>query len=53
MKENLVLTIAVGETYEKIAKLTHPSIEAYAKKIDADFLCISKSFCSSSLQTFR
>ena len=39
---NLVLTIAVGEEYQKIAALTHPTIKAYAKKIGADFKCIDK-----------
>ena len=39
---NLLLTIAIGDLYNRIGKLTHPSLKAYAKKIGADFLCISK-----------
>lgn len=40
---NLVLTIAMGDAYERMAKLTHPNIKAYAKKIGAEFMCIDKS----------
>lgn len=47
MSKNLVLTIAVGEVYQKMAKLTHPSLKKYAKKIGADFLSIDKSSSSS------
>jgi len=45
---NLVLTIAVGPEYEKMAKLTHPSIQAYAKKIGAEFLCIKEKKLAKS-----
>lgn len=37
---NLVLTISVGEYYNKVAELTLPSIKKYAEKIGADFLNI-------------
>lgn len=37
---NLVLTISVGEHYNKVAKVTLPSIKKYAEKIGADFLNI-------------
>lgn len=47
MNKNLILTLAVGETYSKMAELTHPSIRAYAEKIGADFKCIKESNCSS------
>jgi len=47
MKKNLVLTIAVGEVYEEMAKYTHPTIEDYAKRIDADYMCIKESQCST------
>lgn len=47
MNKNLVLTIAVGERYEQMKELTHPSIKKYAERIGADFLCIDKSNCSS------
>lgn len=39
---NLVLTIRQGDVYSSIAKLTHPTIKAYADKIGADFICISE-----------
>ena len=36
----LVLTIAIGQEYTQIARLTHPSIQAYTLRIGADFLCL-------------
>ena len=39
---NLVLTIAMGEEYRRMCSLTHPSIQAYAQKIGAEFMCIDK-----------
>jgi len=47
MKKNLVLTLAVGDVYKKISELTHPLFEEYAKRIDADFIVVDKSECSS------
>jgi ADP-heptose:LPS heptosyltransferase len=41
-KENLVLTISIGNHYKKVSKVTLPSIEKYAKKINADFLNIDQ-----------
>ena len=32
----LVLTIAIGEPWVGISKITHPSLKAYAKKIGAE-----------------
>jgi len=40
-KKNAVLTIAMGEKYQKVAKLTHPTIKAYAKKIGAEFIALT------------
>ncbi len=39
---NLVLTVAIGDQYQQIAKHTHPSIRAYANKVGAKFACIDK-----------
>ena len=39
--KTLVLTIAVGPEYSRIAQLTHPSLRAYATKIGADFRAIT------------
>ena len=39
---NIVLTIAVGEAYQSISKLTHPTLSSYAKSIGADFLVVSE-----------
>jgi lipopolysaccharide biosynthesis glycosyltransferase len=41
-KENLVLTISIGDHYKKVSKVTLPSIEKYAKKINADFFNIDQ-----------
>jgi ADP-heptose:LPS heptosyltransferase len=41
LKDNLVLTIAIGDYHKKISKLTLPTIKAYAEKINCDFLCIT------------
>lgn len=38
MNQNLVLTIAAGDFFDKVKKLTHPTIKKYATKINADFL---------------
>ena len=45
---NLILTIAIGNDYERMSKLTHPSIESYAHKIKADYLCINKKSVSET-----
>ena len=47
MAKNLVLTIAVGPTYERMKELTHPTIKAYAERIGADFLSIDSSHAST------
>lgn len=41
-KENLVLTISIGNHYKNISEYTLPSIERYAKKIGADFINITE-----------
>jgi hypothetical protein len=41
-KENLVLTISIGDYYNKISKLTLSSIQKYSKKINSDFLNINE-----------
>ncbi len=35
-----IVTIAIGDTYQNLAKMTHASIAAYAKKINAKFIVI-------------
>lgn len=40
-KDNLVLTISIGEFHENISKYSLPSIQEYAEKIGADFLNIT------------
>jgi len=42
-KENLVLTISVGDFYKDLSKYTLPSIKKYANKIGADFINITEN----------
>lgn len=41
-KENLVLTISIGEYHKKISDFTLPFIKNYAEKINADFININE-----------
>lgn len=41
-KETLVLTISIGDYYQSLKNITEPSIQAYAKKIGADYLNIDE-----------
>lgn len=41
-KENLVLSIAVGEYYNQISEITLPFLKEYAEKIGADFILINE-----------
>lgn len=46
-RKRLVLTIAVGDAYQQLAKLTHPTLRRYAESIGADFLSIDESSLST------
>ena len=46
--KKLVLTIAIGDEYQQIAKLTHPTLKAYAKRIGADFHSINETRISKT-----
>jgi hypothetical protein len=41
MSKTCILTIAMGDAYERISRLTHPTIQQYADRIGADFHVIS------------
>lgn len=41
-----LVTVAIGEEYQKIARLTHPLMRAYAARIGAEFIVLRQS-CSS------
>ena len=41
-KDNLVLTISIGDYHQALAEYTLPSIEKYANRIGADFLNITE-----------
>jgi lipopolysaccharide biosynthesis glycosyltransferase len=47
MNKYCVLTIAVGDDFQKMAKITHPTLKAYADRIGADFICVDKNTCST------
>ncbi len=42
MNKNAIVTICMGEKYQKIGELTHPTIQSYAEKIGADFIVLSE-----------
>jgi ADP-heptose:LPS heptosyltransferase len=52
-KKYLVATIAHGEKYERIAKISHPTIKAYADKIGADFQVITDKSLSGEYIHFE
>ena len=39
----LVVTIAIGEDYQRLARITHPTLKTYAKRIGAEFLALTES----------
>lgn len=43
MNTKTLITIASGPSYQAIARITHPTHRAYAKRINADHIVISKS----------
>jgi lipopolysaccharide biosynthesis glycosyltransferase len=43
MNKNLVLTISTGDIFTSISKFTNPTIQKYAKKINADFISLDKT----------
>jgi hypothetical protein len=38
-----IVTLVIGETFKKIARITHPFMQHYARKINAEFVPIHKS----------
>jgi hypothetical protein len=42
MNQRAVITMAFGEAYEKLAHLTRPTIEAYAKRIGATLIVLKR-----------
>jgi hypothetical protein len=47
-KKTAVMTIAIGDEYQVLAKLTHPIIKNYADRINSDFIPITESNISHS-----
>ena len=46
MRQKLLLTLAIGEAFQQLSRLTHPSLRAYASRIGAEFLSIEKQTIS-------
>lgn len=46
---NAIVTLCVGDVMEPIAKLSHPTIKAYADKIGADFIVLDEKKISESV----
>ena len=46
--DKVVLTIAIGDDYQKIASHTHPLLEKYAYRIGAEFLCLDNPSVSDT-----
>jgi glycosyl transferase family 8/glycosyl transferase family 9 (putative heptosyltransferase) len=42
MGKRAIITLSIGEHYQKIAQITHPTLKRYADKIGADFVVISE-----------
>ena len=43
MKKNAIVTVTIGPLHEQLAKLTHPTLKAYADRLDADFVIIDQA----------
>lgn len=41
-ERKLVVTLAIGDHFQKMAELTHPLLKRYAEKCGADFLCFDQ-----------
>jgi len=48
-----IITIAIGQNHQSLAKLTHPTLEAYAKRIGADFIVIDQQQISQTTPHFE
>lgn len=42
MVRRAVVTLAIGQAFEQLGRVTHPSLAAYANKCDAEFIVIDK-----------
>lgn len=49
MKSKAIITLAIGDTFTKMAESTHPLMRKYAEKCSADFIVIDKPQLQNSL----
>jgi len=52
-KKIAIVTIVIGEKYQEIAKLTHPTLKKYAEKIGAEFVVLEDETNYPHWQKFR
>jgi len=45
---NALVTISIGKEYQALAEVTHPTLKRYARKIGAEFVCISEQKVSQT-----
>lgn len=48
-----VVTLCIGEEFNNISKLTHPTLKKYAEKIDADFIIINSCKTTPHWEKFK
>jgi lipopolysaccharide biosynthesis glycosyltransferase len=48
-----VITISIGDEFSRIAAMTHPLMEAYARRIGADFISLHGDAAKPVLEKFR
>lgn len=53
MNNNAVVTLCIGNQWDEMANLTHPTIKAYADKIHADFIVINIPFIQAKDEGFE
>ena len=39
-RKRAIVTLCIGEKYDRLSELTHPLIKAYANRLQADFIVI-------------
>jgi hypothetical protein len=47
-----VITISIGDEFSRIAAMTHPLMEAYARRIGADFISLHGDAAKPILEKF-
>ena len=48
-----VVTLCIGEEFNELSKLTHPTLRSYSEKIDAEFIVLNKCETSPHWEKFH